>query len=260
MRKFRKGGRTSIEPSSLRFIQWTTTTFVTWSSTKTTAAVIQRRRIASVPEVPLAGEDHGEPASSAAAITSSSRTDPPGWMTAVAPASAAARRPSGKGKKASEATTEPFAGARAGPAPRPCGGLERGDGRAVEPAHLARADAHGRAVPRVDDGVRLDVLGDRPGEQEIGEFGLGRRALRDDLQVVGRRRAVVAVLHEKAAGDLPEGQPRLRRIGEAARGQQAQVLLRANMLLRGVVGAGGDDDLGEDLGDRLARCGCRASC
>ena len=48
------------------------------------------------------------PASSAAAMTSSSRTEPPGWITAVAPASTAASRPSAKGKKASEATAEPI--------------------------------------------------------------------------------------------------------------------------------------------------------
>ena len=48
------------------------------------------------------------PASLAAAITSSSRIDPPGWMTAVAPASTAESRPSAKGKKASEATTLPM--------------------------------------------------------------------------------------------------------------------------------------------------------
>ena len=39
------------------------------------------------------------PALSAAAITSSSRIEPPGWMTAVAPASAAASSPSAKGKE-----------------------------------------------------------------------------------------------------------------------------------------------------------------
>ena len=48
------------------------------------------------------------PASSAAAITSSSRIEPPGWMTAVAPASTAANSPSANGKKASEATAEPI--------------------------------------------------------------------------------------------------------------------------------------------------------
>ena len=35
--------------------------------------------------------------------------EPPGWMIAVTPASAAAINPSAKGKKASEATTDPIA-------------------------------------------------------------------------------------------------------------------------------------------------------
>ncbi len=47
------------------------------------------------------------PASSAASITSASRIAPPGWITAVAPASAIACNPSGKGKKASDAATDP---------------------------------------------------------------------------------------------------------------------------------------------------------
>src|SRR5690606_1763014 len=47
------------------------------------------------------------PRSLAAAITSSSRMLPPGWMTHVAPASATTSRPSRNGKNASEATTEP---------------------------------------------------------------------------------------------------------------------------------------------------------
>src|SRR5690606_12413867 len=47
------------------------------------------------------------PRSSAAAMTSSSRTEPPGWITATAPASTTTSRPSRKGKKASEAPTEP---------------------------------------------------------------------------------------------------------------------------------------------------------
>ena len=58
------------------------------------------------------------PFSSAAATTSSSRTEPPGWITAVAPASATASRPSAKGKKASEATTEPVARLLPSPAAR----------------------------------------------------------------------------------------------------------------------------------------------
>ena len=92
-------------------------------------------------------------------MTSSSRIEPPGWITAVAPASAAAIRPSGKGKNASEATTEPSVRARSPALPRPRA-LQRGDAGGIDAAHLAGADADGRAVLGVDDGVRLDVLGD----------------------------------------------------------------------------------------------------
>ena len=56
------------------------------------------------------------PCSSAAAMTSASRFDPPGWITAVAPAAAAARSPSAKGKNASDATTQPSARERSSPA------------------------------------------------------------------------------------------------------------------------------------------------
>ncbi len=49
------------------------------------------------------------PCSSAAAMTSSSRTDPPGWITAATPAAATASRPSRKGKKASLAAAPPLA-------------------------------------------------------------------------------------------------------------------------------------------------------
>ena len=105
-------------------------------------------------------------ASSATAITSASRTDPPGWITAVAPASIVAMRPSAKGKKASEATTEPSV--RGSGQPGHLGGLlglARGEARGIDPRHLARADADRRAVPGVDDGVRLHMLGDAPGER-----------------------------------------------------------------------------------------------
>ncbi len=117
------------------------------------------------------------PRSSAAAMTSSSRIEPPGWMTAVAPASAAAIRPSAKGKKASEATTEPLASDSGRPSP--LGRFLRlagGDHGGIDAAHLAGADADRGAVLGVDDGVRLDVLGDPPGEEQVGE--LGRRSAR----------------------------------------------------------------------------------
>jgi len=49
------------------------------------------------------------PAASAAAITSSSFIEPPGWIAAVTPARIPSSSPSGKGKKASDAITEPAA-------------------------------------------------------------------------------------------------------------------------------------------------------
>src|SRR5467141_304913 len=48
------------------------------------------------------------PSSSAAAITSSSRTLPPGWITAFAPTRATTSTPSRNGKNASDATTDPL--------------------------------------------------------------------------------------------------------------------------------------------------------
>src|SRR4029077_10759995 len=47
------------------------------------------------------------PRASAAASTSSSPLEPPGWITAVTPASPATSSASGNGKKASEAITAP---------------------------------------------------------------------------------------------------------------------------------------------------------
>ena len=167
------------------------------------------------------------PRSSAAAITSSSRIEPPGWMTAVTPASAAAIRPSAKGKKASEATTEPLASdfGQAG-GPRGFLRLARRDQGRIDAAHLAGADAGGGAVPGIDDGVRLDVLGDAPGEEEVGDLGLGRRALGDDLQVglarpCRRRDPGRGGRRRRSA----RSRPARARVGQAAGEEQAEVLL-----------------------------------
>ena len=50
-----------------------------------------------------------------------------------------------------------------------------GEADAPYPVHLPRADALNRPVFGDDDGVALDVLDDAPGEEEFGEFGIGRR-------------------------------------------------------------------------------------
>ncbi len=83
------------------------------------------------------------PALSAAAMTSLSRIEPPGWITAVAPAAMIASSPSANGKNASDAATLPWVRL---PAPRRPGrrlALPGGDAGGVDPAHLPGADAHG---------------------------------------------------------------------------------------------------------------------
>ena len=73
----------------------------------------RRWRVSSA-EVAHAGRDHRHPAASAAATTSSSRTEPPGWMIALTPASIASCGPSAKGKNASEASDRAGEQLRAG--------------------------------------------------------------------------------------------------------------------------------------------------
>src|SRR5438270_290328 len=79
--------------------------------------------------------------SSAAAMTSASRIEPPGWMTALMPAFAASSKPSRKGKNASEPTTDPASGSR---------------DRALEKdlRHLGRQRAVDRTVQRDDAAKR----------------------------------------------------------------------------------------------------------
>src|SRR2546423_1232488 len=61
--------------------------------------------------------------------------------------------------------------------------LHGGDARAVDPAHLAGADAEGHALAREHDGVGLDELRHAPGELEVRPLGIARRLLRHDLEI-----------------------------------------------------------------------------
>ncbi len=135
------------------------------------------------------------------------------------------------------------------------GGLGRllgGDADAVDAAHLAGADADRRAAAREDDRVRLDVLRDRVGEQQVGDLGLGRRALRDDLQIVAGGRDPVALLDQQPAGEFVR-RPALRfRVGQAVRPPAAAAPPCARAISRAAGSASGrDDDLDKDLRDRL---------
>jgi hypothetical protein len=105
------------------------------------------------------------PAASAAAMTSLSRIDPPGWMTEVTPASAAASSPSANGKKASEASTEPieqqignFALAR-----RPAGHRAQPVAPGRDPVSLLDENATGHGPKNV---ARSGRVGHLPGDEK----------------------------------------------------------------------------------------------
>ena len=119
-----------------------------------------------MPEMPHPRQHHRDlPAASAAAITSASRIEPPGWITAVAPAATEASSPSAKGKNASEAATLPCVRGS-----QPCGGVPRFSARSApnsDAAHLPGADAYRRLVLGVDDGVGLHMLGHTEGENQV---------------------------------------------------------------------------------------------
>ena len=100
------------------------------------------------------------PALAAAAVTSSSRTDPPGCTIAFTPASVSVSSPSGNGKNASDAATAPLH-AVAGPLHRQPGG--------VDPVDLTHAHADGGAVGGDDDRVGLHRAAGPPRELQVGQ-------------------------------------------------------------------------------------------
>ncbi len=93
------------------------------------------------------------------------------------------------------------------------------------------------------------MLGHGEGEQHVLDLGRRRLAARDDLQVGRLDQRAVARLHQEAAGHRAEHLARAVRVGQAVSDQQPQVLLGGEDGLGFVVGAGRDDDLGEDVGD-----------
>src|SRR3546814_11409950 len=84
----------------------------------------------------------------------------------------------------------------------------------IDTAHLAGADADRHAVFCVNDGVRLDELGDLVREYQIVNLGFGRRAFADDLEFVVAHDARVDVLHQQAAGNALEVRSEERRVGQ----------------------------------------------
>ena len=118
------------------------------------------------------------PCSSAASITSSSRIEPPGWITAVAPASIGDQQAVGEREERVGGDHRAL-GQRLGelqlPSPRPRAlraAMRAASTRLIWPAPMPTRGA----VLGIDDGVRLHVLGDAEGEPQVGE--LGRRSAR----------------------------------------------------------------------------------
>ena len=125
------------------------------------------------------------PCSSAAAMTSASRFDPPGWITDLMPNSASASRPSRNGKKASEAIAAHVQ--RQGPHRL---AFMRGDLAAHDAAHLSGADAQRCLVLDRNDGIGFYIFRNAPSEDQIIEFGKCGRALGDGAQFLGAYRAL----------------------------------------------------------------------
>ena len=126
------------------------------------------------------------------------------------------------------------------------------DASAVASVHLTGADAGGLAVLGEDDRVRLHVFADGEGKQHVGDLGVGRLTLGDDLQIGARDVADIAVLNEKAAGDGFVRKAWRRWVGQTARDEQAKVFLLCEHRDRIFVGFGRDDDFGEDFRDRFS--------
>ena len=203
-----------------------------------------------VPEMAHPVKTIASPASSAAAITSSSRIEPPGWITAVAPP-----RPPPSARRGRE---------RRRPRPRRCPGQRRGQAQRLGHALGLRAAMRQLSTrliwpaptPTVapsldiDDGVGLHVLGDGPGEQHVGHLGVGRGALRHDLQIV-RRYTVPRVASctskppETCRRPAPRAGSASRRWSAGAGSSWRRKISRRHRRLRR------DHHLGEDLGDLL---------
>ncbi len=101
------------------------------------------------------------PAASQAAMTSSSRLEPPGWIIGRDPSRFGQGNRIGKGKK-----TRPMPGPNRGLVRPPCGSKSQRN----RPAHLPCADAEDHFVFRKQNRVALHMANHAPSELEIGQL------------------------------------------------------------------------------------------
>ena len=191
------------------------------------------------------------PCSSAALITSSSRIEPPGWITAVAPASIATSRPSANGKEGVRRHHRSLGRRlRETGVVRRVLGLARGDARGIDPAHLAGADADGGEILGIDDGVRFDVLGDAEGKAQIAQFGRrSARAWSPASASMSSTTALSRVCTSRPPATVLTVRPGARGSGRPPASSSRKFFFAADDGDRLLGGVRRDDDLGEDLGD-----------
>ena len=194
------------------------------------------------------------PASSAAAITSASRMRAAGLDHRGGARLGRGEQAVGEGEEG--VGGDDRAPGRGSGSPR---GLARflrlpgGDARGIDPAHLPGADADGGPVLGIDDGVRLHMLGDGEGEQQVGR---SRASLGARLVTTFRSRrepAVVAALQQEAAGRALRLRPGAAGSGRPPAASTRRFFFAASSSRRRRLDRGRDHHLGEQLGDRVGR-------
>ena len=208
----------------------------------------------AVAEVPPAGEDHrGPPAASTAAITSSSRLEPPGWIDrGRRRRRARAAGPSANGKNASLASDAPrevvAVLARL---------LDRDPDR-VDAAHLARRRSRSSAGPSRSRSRSTRRACRRATRRAGRPTAASVEPRRSTISIVSRSCDVEVALLQQQAAEHALQVALARRLGAAlAVDEDAQRLLRAQRLDRPVVVAGREQHLDEVLGDPRAELGAR---
>src|SRR6218665_3774270 len=129
------------------------------------------------------------PAACTAAVTSVSRTDPPGCTKAPTPASSRICTPSANGKNASDAATDPPPPPPGPPPPHP-------QPTRVTQVNLTHSHTRGGTLEREKNGVRLHGAARSPGKFEIGQRCLIYRFARNECPERCRREAAVGLLHQ----------------------------------------------------------------
>ncbi len=127
--------------------------------------------------------------------------------------------------------------------------------RGIDAAHLTGADAHGRAISRVDDRVRFHMFSNRECEQKIGDFGIRRLPFCDDFEIGRSGLCIVSALQQEPASDLLDRPTGRCRVGQDARQQQPEVLAFGEKFQRVLVSFRGDDDLYKQIAEcSYGRC------